>query len=267
MRRTLSALVAGLVLLVPACGNGDASPVEIVRAAATRTSETSSRFSMTVEVPGAQGGTITGEGAFDYGDRRGTFSIGIPGMGSVDAIMDGLVMYMRFPEQVRAEIPGGKQWIRLDLATLSEKAGVDLSALLQAQQSDPTQTLQFLRGASDDVREVGEEDVRGEPTTHYTATLDLDQAAEQLEGDARTAYEQAVKRLGTTSLPIDVWIDDEGRARRMQFTQDMSALMPGQGASGDMSFRMELFDFGVDVEAEPPPADQVADLGALLGAG
>ena len=265
MRRTLSALVVALAVVVPACGGDDASPVEIVRAAATKTSDTSSRFSMNVEVPGPQGGTVTGEGVLDYEDRRGTLSIQIPGMGTIDAVMDGLVMYLRFPEQVRAEIPGGKQWIRLDLATLGEKSGVDLSALLQAQQSDPTQTLQYLRGASDDVREVGEEEVRGEPTTHYKATVDLKAAAEQLEGDARAAYEQAIARIGTTTLPLDVWIDDDGRARRMEFVQDMSALLAGSGASGEMRFRMELFDFGVEVDAEPPPADQVTDLGALLG--
>ena len=52
-----------------------------------------------------------------------------------------------------------------------------------------------------------------------------------------------------------MWVDDKGRVRKLHYD------VPGDAGS----VTMELYDFGVAVDATPPPADQVADLGALLG--
>ncbi len=40
-----------------------------------------------------------------------------------------------------------------------------------------------------------------------------------------------------------------------------------QGQTGDMTMTMELYDFGVEVDVEPPPRNQVMDLSELLGPG
>jgi hypothetical protein len=34
-----------------------------------------------------------------------------------------------------------------------------------------------------------------------------------------------------------------------------------------MELTMEFFDFGVDVDVEPPPSDEVIDIQELIGAG
>jgi hypothetical protein len=198
---------------------------------------------------------VTAEGAFDYGTRRGRMSMDIPGLGAVDAIADGSVLYMKFPGALAQQLPGGKSWVELDVEAAARQSGFDLSELSQVQQGDPTQALHYLRGASDDVRKVGEQDLRGAHTTHYTATLDLKKAASSLSGSQRTAYDKAIAKLGTATLPADIWIDDAGRARKLSFTQD----------AADVT--LELYDFGVDVDATPPAPSDVVDLAELLGGG
>jgi hypothetical protein len=87
--------------------------------------------------------------------------------------------------------------------------------------------------------------------------------------------EQMSKRLGPT-LPMQVWLDDEGRLRRQQVDMTVEApasasATPDNGAAPQqlkMSTVMEFSDFGTDVDAEAPPAGQVADMTdeALRGA-
>ena len=253
----LVGVVAGVALLIGACRGAGDDPAQIVRAAASKTEAAdSSRLAVTVDVhQGTRQGAVTAEGAFDYGTRRGRMSMDIPGLGALDAIADGSVLYMKFPAALAQRLPGGKPWVKLDVEAAARQSGFDVSELSQVQQGDPTQALQYLRGASDDVRKVGEEDLRGAHTTHYTATLDLKKAASSLSGARRTAYDRAIAKLGRSRLPADVWIDDAGRARKLSFTQD----------AADVT--LELYDFGVDVQAAPPPASDVVDLAELLGGG
>ncbi|HET7654060.1 MAG TPA: hypothetical protein VFK42_13565 [Acidimicrobiales bacterium] len=261
MRRSRAGLVVGVVaamaLLVAACRGAGDDPAQIVRAAASKTEAAdSSRLAVTVDVhQGPLQGAVTAEGEFDYGTRRGRMSMDVPRLGAMDAIADGSVLYMKFPAALAQQLPGGKSWVKLDVESAARQSGFDVSELAQVQQGDPTQALQYLRGASDDVKKVGEEELRGAHTTHYTATLDLKRAASSLSGARRTAYDKAIARLGSATLPADVWVDDAGRARKLSFTQD----------AADVT--LELYDFGVDVDAPPPAASDVVDLAELLGGG
>ena len=114
---------------------------------------------------------------------------------------------------------------------------------------------------------VGTEDVRGSATTHYRAVVDLNKAADQ-SPTARDAIKSTVKLLGSSSMPVDVWVDAQGRVRRMKYVVDLSkSKVTASTASvpGSVTFTLELFDFGVPVQAVVPPADQVVDLSALSG--
>jgi hypothetical protein len=215
---------------------------------------------------------ISAEGAFDYGAKQGSMAMSIqdPDSGQrieIQMVFAGLVIYERLPSELASQLPGGKAWIKLDLEALGSMTGVDLGSLADASSSDPTQALQFLEGASGEVTKVGTDTIRGDATTHYRATLDLEKAAEGLSADARTAYEQAVKGLGTTTLPADVWIDTEGRLRRMEYALDESAFgaSAAPGALDTVRFAMELYDFGVPVSVETPDPSEVTDLSELLG--
>lgn len=273
-KRTLALFTLALAALPLACGGESVSPQAAVAQAATKYEEAgSSRVSMSATIKGVPGGpfTFTGEGEFDR--ERGHMTLDMSELGAatggafageLEMILEDFVMYMKFPEAITEQLPGGKSWVRIDLRGAGKELGIDLEELMQVQQSDPTQALQYLRGASDDFEEVGEEEVRGVATTHYRGTIDLRKAAEQLPEDARESVERAIELMGTVELPFDVWIDDDGMARRMKYEQPLPS---AGGEAGAMELTMELFDFGVEVDVEPPPNDEVIDIQGLIGAG
>jgi hypothetical protein len=273
-RRTLALLTLALAALPLACGGESLSPQAAVAQAATKYEEAgSSRVSMSATTTGVPGGpfTFTAEGEFDRERGRMTMDMSELGeatggafAGELEMILDDLVMYMKFPEAITEQLPGGKSWVRIDLREAGKEFGIDLEELMQVQQSDPSQSLQYLRGASDDFEEVGEEEVRGVETTHYRGTIDLHKAVEQLPENARESFERAIDLIGTDELPLDVWIDGDGMARRMKYEQPLPS---AGGEEGAMELTMEFFDFGVDVDVEPPPSDEVIDIKELIGAG
>ena len=136
---------------------------------------------------------------------------------------------------------------------------------------DPTRQFEYLRGVSDSVAKVGEERVRGVPTTRYRAVTDLREAAARQDAEARQANEEVVKRLGTSKLPVEVWIDEKNRVRR--YALDVSAPMSEVAASPDASREddklrtqmvIEYYDFGAPVDVQAPPQDQTMDGSKLL---
>jgi len=283
MRKLALALVAlGLVAALAGCGGGgqggEKEPVRslsAVAAAAEKTTDAgSAKFSLAMRmeglaVPGnsAQAFTLGGEGAFDYESRRGRMVFDLGGLGSllgqegggsIEMILDGNVFYMKFP--LLSGLAGGdKPWVKLDLEELSDQQGVDLGQLQQLQQGDPTQMLAYLRAAGD-FEEVGKETVRDVETTHYRGTIDLKKALETVPEGQREQIVKLIDEGGLTELPAEAWIDGDGLLRKMALEL---AKIPDQ-EQGSMTMEMELYDYGAEVDVQPPPADQVADLGELF---
>ena len=279
MGRTWSVLAVAAVFAVGvANGCGGDSPQSAVAEAATKTAEAgTSRLALEVEtsLSGEEPVAFTGTGAFDYEGKRGRMRMdmselleasGAPAaQGDVQVVFEGLVVYMKFPLLTR-QLPGKKPWVKIDLDTVGKEQGVDLGALSNLNQGDPTQALQYLKATSGDVEEVGREEVRGEETTRYRATIDLrkvpDVAPPEERERIRRTIDQVVEASGESEIPTDVWVDDEGRVRRQRYTQKLAA---GEDRRAEMTFTMEFFDFGVDVSAEPPPASKVTDISKIIG--
>jgi LppX_LprAFG lipoprotein len=275
--RTIALLVTfSLAALgLAGCGSEDVaeavSPRAAVAEAATKTADAgSARVSFTGTVSGVPGGpfTVSGEGEYSEAQARMTFDMSDLGAasgaafgGEMEMVMDGSLMYMKLPSQVASGLPGGKEWIRLDLAAAGEELGLDFEELMQVQRTDPTQTLKYLLGASEDFERVGSEEVRGVETTHYRGTVDLRKALEQIPADSRDELERVLELVGDPKMPFEVWIDDDGLARQMKYEQPMPVGQGGEDAT--MALTMEMYDFGADVDVEPPPDDEVIDLQEL----
>ena len=273
MRKFLPLLPLALVLA--ACGSGGGNAGEDVAQAATKTNGAKSYAISTRTRMKIAGKTVTftGSGAFDLRKRRGKLSLDMrnfaeigQNLGSVTMIMDGLVLYMRMPF-LHSIAPQLKPWLKINLQQAGRSQGIDLSAFLQlGQGGDPTQSLQYLRGAAD-VKRKGDEKVRGVDTTHYELTVDLERVAENappaLRARLRRATRQIIQITGQRKVPAEVWVDDQGLIRRYAQRQSI----PLQGRKSEMALTMELFDFGTPVSATPPPASQVTDLSRLLPSG
>jgi hypothetical protein len=278
--RRLAAVGAVLGLLAAACGGGSASAGALIRHTPDKTAQArTSRLDMVIDRPQGQatpaGVSLRMAGEVDYEARRGRLSfdlssLGLPGGGVVEAVFDGTTVYEKLPAALSGALPGPaatKPWLKIDAEAAGKSIGV--GGLGGAQSGDPSRTLDYLRGASDTVTKVGADTVRGTPTTHYKAVLDLQKAA-SASPSGRQAIQSLVKLLGFSKLPADIWVDAQGRLRKLHYTTDLSKSRVASstpGVAGTLGFTLELYDFGVPVQVAIPPPDQIADLGAAAGAG
>ena len=117
--------------------------------------------------------------------------------------------------------------------------------------------LDALADANADVETLGQEDVRGVPTTHYRATLDLEALSQDLTADEREELFSDVGELDISDFPIDIWIGEDGNVYRYSIEVDASTV-GGSNEFLGMSMTFEMWDHGADVAIEAPPSDEVA---------
>ncbi|HZQ85362.1 MAG TPA: hypothetical protein VFA83_11015 [Acidimicrobiales bacterium] len=282
MRRA-TALVLGLALTLAACGS-KAEAKTIVHEASTKTADAhTARMALDIKIKAKSGAApteITGAGVFDLTKHAGTMDLKLPAfggqnLGSIEVrILDKLV-YEKLPAQL-ASLAGSKGWVKIDTEALAKQNGLDINGLAQSQGTDPSQFLDLLKSVSDDIKEVGKEKLRGAETTHYHGTVDLGKAIAanpQLDAEAKTNLGSLYKNL---TGPADVWIDSDGRLRKMTYSIDASKFDPSAVSSNPkvaaglqqiagIDFTLELYQFGVPVSVTAPPANETTDLSSLTG--
>jgi hypothetical protein len=115
--------------------------------------------------------------------------------------------------------------------------------------TDPLWPLDALFGASDDAVEIGSEDVRGVPVSRCRLTVDLARA------DAALAAGVSVPSgpyRSLAALPVEVWLDVGGLARRIAVCSE-----PADATDKQVWSIVELWDFGLAVDIAPPRPDEV----------
>jgi hypothetical protein len=272
VRRVLSLLcLAACAAGLAGCG-GDTLSFDPVASAATKTAQSESSrvaFTATMNIDGVGGMAFSGAGVFDGKTRSGALNMRfqLPAeaqaqLGGVDRTMEmimdgrnGLVVYMRSPLFARA---AGDKWIKVDVSEAAKKEGLDLDAIMNSSQADPSQTLAMLT-ASTDAHPIGYDRVRGIFTTHYKFNVDLARLAKQHK-ELRKTFDTVRKLTGVSSYPAEAWIDSAGRVRRLKI--DMSYNTPVGGAF-TMSMTEDLYAFGLKVDVQPPASGEVLDLTAL----
>jgi hypothetical protein len=273
--------LVGTAATLAACGGAGGVSAEPVANAATKTANVKSyRVTTTTKLKLGETSrevTFTGDGVFNPRARRGRLSLDMTELSQLQGsqgspynfgyalfVLDGTDMYLRIP-LLRQVNPTLKPWIKINLVQAGEAGGVDFGSFLQfGQGGDPTQTLQYLR-ATGKLKKVGAEDVRGVATTHYKGATDLKKVPAAAPAKLRPALRKAVDRLiqltGAASIPVEVWVDEQGLVRRESYTENLKL----QGRSTQVKNSMELYDFGTPVIAPVPPARDVTDLSGALG--
>jgi len=243
--------------------------VELAASAARTSHAKSARIAMTMRMTVPPSGTsvvANASGVVGFRDRSGDLDMHmtIPGAGAIEMreVMVWPVIYMRSP--LFAAALHGKQWMKLDLAKIERANGVNLNAVTSTGSSDPTQMLQALENESDSLQNLGAATVRGVPTVHYHAVIDLDKAAKNAPAALRAAVRRSdarlVAMLGTHRMPMDVWIGHDDLVRRLAY--HVSVPVAATGGKMVMDVRLDMFDFGVPVHVTAPPAGEVAELPA-----
>ena len=255
-------------------GGKDTVPLSTVAKAAEATNNAGG-FKLSIngsfDVPNVRKLPLKGSGELDPKTRRGhlVFTEAGPlgatgGQGGIEQVFEGDVIYMKMP-QIAQQLGGKKQWIKVDVKQAGRALGVDPAQFGQLGGNDPRKILDQVRALSGDVEKLGTEKVRGTDTTHYKADVDLrkypDRLPEKDREQARVAVEQLIDQTGSSTYPMDLWIDDDDLLRRVQITYDFK--VPGSADDAKFSMTMEFFDFGAPIEVKPPPASDVMDLAEL----
>lgn len=257
--RGLVAVAVALAVTGAGCGGSSSARDRLAAALETTQAEKTAQVAISAAVSGSGAdSSFEGEGAFDFTDGRGVLVL--QGGGAGEVRFAGPVVFVKLDQLARP-------WLRIDTEALRAQPGVDADSLAQLRRNNPVAVLSYLRGVTDDVEEVGQETVRGEATTRYKTTIDLDQAAEGADAEARRDIRRIVRELGTSRLPVEAWIDGAGRLRRLRYTLDVADLDTGATrASGRITASFELFQFGRKVDVSDPPADQTTDLSDVVRA-
>ena len=110
--------------------------------------------------------------------------------------------------------------------------------------------------------------MRGANTYRYSFLVDLQAAIAASPPSQRPALEASSAAIGALQWPADVWLDTQGRVRRLQLAEDPRAhtttTKPNLLFSQDGNFvaltNVELYDFASPVTIVPPPDSQVVRL-------
>ncbi|SCL37973.1 Protein of unknown function [Micromonospora pallida] len=207
--------------------------------------------SVTVKMEGtAAGEKISMQGVMDLGNPV-KFDMTMPGEDgtSTTVRMIGTAVYVQVPEAQRASM-GGKSWLKMDLSTVGEAAGMDVTK--QFDDMDPTKQVKTLL-ATEGVTAVGEETVNGAATVHYTVTTPLATYLGQLDAEMRKGVEQELAKHGVKEVKVDLWVDEQYQPRRARMVM---------GTMSDLT--IDYTDYGKPVTVETPPAADTTDFAEMM---
>jgi hypothetical protein len=281
--RTLPALAVAAVAgaLASGCGSGSAGAVldPVANAAQTTNNADGARVAMqiAVTVTGVpQQVTIDADGRIAFKSQEGEIAMqlnGVPGAaagglgegGTIDERFLAGKMFMS-SSAFAGKLPSGASWIEIDLAEAVKKLGFDPSALSSGQ-SNPAQFLEYLRASGGGVIVTGTERVRGVETTRYSGTIDLRKVPGADSAAAKQAIDGIVAATGTSTIPVQVWVDSKKLVRKLSLTMPLSLA----GRRIETKVSEEFFDFGPQPAVQAPAASETYELPASglsgLGAG
>ncbi|WP_030718326.1 hypothetical protein [Streptomyces sp. NRRL F-2580] len=251
---------AGVALAVTAmsgCAGGavgdDRPPVDaaaVVRGAAdalTKTGSARARTAMEMATGGTRV-TIRGEGGVDFKNRMGQLLVMLPtdvkGEDEHRPITELLVPGALYMKNRGAGVPADK-WVRVDTTALAD------GNLITGGATDPLVAAELLRGAQE-VTYVGETEVAGTKVRHYRGTTDIGRAAGSASAEVRGALEAAAKGFSKDTVPFDVYLDEQGRLRKVRhrFTYVNNGVI-------DVSSTTLLYGFGTPVNVVLPASGDI----------
>jgi hypothetical protein len=278
-------LVVGLVGLATVDGNSSrssgSSVAAVLDAAARTSSATSARMSMnaTSAVKGTGVPTVAMDGLVEFGGEHRMSATMQVGKAKLDLLNVGQTAYFRVPPGMGAGVR--TPWVAVDgpdAASVNNLLLGGFTGPSVAGGGDAMATLQRLRGEGvvTSASSAGHRDVRGTATTVYHVVLDPARFMAALARRTEAAGQAA--GLSTPSFDVreatlDLYVDGDGLVRRQALALATSVGLADQHMDLAVNTTIDFYDFGVPVDIQAPPADQVtvlsssAQLGALLAGG
>ncbi|MFJ7078007.1 hypothetical protein [Streptomyces sp. NPDC098781] len=231
---------------------GEGALATVRRSAAALVDARSSKATTSMEM--ATGGTrvtIRGEGVYDFRKQIGRLRVLLPqdpaGATPHRPIMELLAPGALFMKNRGAGVPADK-WVRVDTRSLSD------GNLVTGGATDPYIAAEVLRGART-ARLVGDDEIAGTPVRHYRGTADLGIAAREAAKGNAESLTAAAKGFATDQVPFDVFLDDEGRIRKVRHR--FSFVNGRQQDAVAVASTTLLYDFGAPVDVRLPDGDDI----------
>jgi hypothetical protein len=253
----------------PAAQSGKSPRQAVLDAVSTTESAGSASITVAVSITGtpkigaAASGqpldlSITGQGACSFAQRTGQFSVNVPATGRSSATtiqfrQIGDDLYLSTPSL--STLDGGKPWVHVSVSQYEQRQGQSTGPAGALSTGDPTQVLQLLHQLGGSVTQVGAAQIDGASTTEYQGQIDLTGTTT----GSTVVSQQFAQALGLQNIPVDVWVDDAGRARQVETSFSVLGLA--------IKAQERLGSFGTAVSVSAPAADQVADGSGLLQSG
>ena len=283
MPRPLLALLSLLALAIPgalvaACGSDDIDPASVAEAAETTRGEGSARIRYEIKASGMglpSEVALDGEGvtALDSSEMDLTLDLGPvlalagqEGDGETRLVVSGGRIFLDPPAVDGLELPGGDRWVGVEFARVLDAAGIEADAIGAVMTVTPEASLGALEAAGK-IEEVGEEEIDGVTTTHFRGEVRTSDYIETLPQErreaARKALDELFEKADIDDEPgaMDVWVDDEGRVRRIR---QGDSVPPAEGVPGGKAVvEMTYSDFGTELDVEPPAQGDTFDATGL----
>jgi hypothetical protein len=178
---------------------------------------------------------------------------------TLDEVEDDFDLYMHSPELMSGELPTTKNWILIRSEAFGDLFKDSSSGVSAGMSMNPTQELDSLQAASDNVTVVGKERIGGTVATHYSAIIDPDKLRDELKsrvsGDLEELVDRSIDEL--SSETVDVWIDDQGLIRRVSTSATTSSV-------GTLNTTVDFTGYGIHPDIAVPPESEVFDITPLL---
>jgi hypothetical protein len=253
-------VLAGVAVLAAGCGTQRAQAAVNVAAAAAGTASQRARVTVTTTTR-TQGMSVsfTETGVFDFARSRGVLRMAGPaGMASEELFVPPHT-YVKLPGGTHGLLPRGKSWVALGSAAAG---GLGTALLGPFGGTDPGDLLASLTAVSSNVSKLGAATVRGVPVTHLRLDVDPAKAASRVPRRQRAGFRAFAASLEADTIPVDVWVDQQDRVRRVRWSPRLPGGM-GAPAAARFTQTADFYDFGVAVEVSAPPAGQVTSISHL----
>ena len=183
-------------------------------------------------------GEQTVNGAFDFADGTGV----LDPENRRRMIINPDFVYEQISEEFLIESSRSPKWLRWDSSAMG--------AMLLDPVATSTRELFAFFSAAGAPTEIGEGEERGEPVTRYAATVDIERflATVPVEerADSRWVLLDYWPDAAYEGVPVQLALDSEGRLRRADIvTYEGEEIV------------VEIFDYGVEVDATAPPKADV----------
>lgn len=167
---------------------------------------------------------------------------------------DGSTVVVEVPKENRG-FADGRAWA---------SAPIEPGDLRQFGDISRTGLARFLQGAADRTSTVGRETVRGVATTHHRVRVDPNAVFSEMiqaptPGGVRPGIDMLTGELDLDVAPVDVWLDDDDRLRRMEVV----VRFEGAFGRGQVSVRHDITSYDAEPTGVLPPAAEVFPAGSL----